>query len=343
MSKNNKYPLLLEVEDAVGTRIDVFTADILDEIFCFPYTFYKQMPYGGKKQIKSVKRVIARGPKGYRNMPTGLLPIAVQYLKSKQFDVHVTGYNEYIKPTKPKLPTITFRPDQMQAIKSVMLNKPQRGIIVAPTGTGKTIIALGAVSTVYPKCNILILAHTVDLLNQFYEDLIKFKFKESDISYLKGTDYKFNKITLSTDKKLAKIDPSEYADYFDMVIVDECFDGKTKITMGNNKQKPIKEIKIGEKVKTSMGNKKVTRVFKNKIPLNRLCKITLSNGKQIYSSIDHVFKTKKGEIEAKNLKGIELKINEKGLKNEKTLQRLWRIIPYFRKRSVLRQMQNFNL
>ncbi len=216
-----KHPVCFTIEDAVATEVNLHAANELDEIFYFPYTYYKQMPYGGKKQIKSVKRIIARGSNNSRHLPTGLLPLAIQYLKSKQYNVIVKGEEEYIKPSKPKLPGITFRNDQMQAIKSVMLNKPQRGVILAPTGTGKTIIALGAVSTVYPKCNILILAHTVDLLNQFYDDLIKFGFDENHISYLKGTDYKFNKITLSTDKKLAKINPEEYADYFDMVITDE--------------------------------------------------------------------------------------------------------------------------
>jgi len=217
---SNKPIAVLKVEDAVMTSVTKTTADVLDQIFRFPYTYYKQQPYGGKKQIKSHKLVIARD-KSYRGLPTGLLPLAIQYLKSNKFEVEVEGYYEKIPVKKPNLPGITFRPDQMQAIKSIMLAEWQRGIVVAPTGTGKTIIALGMVSTIYPKHNVLILAHTVDLLNQFYDDLIKFKFNKDDISYLKGSDYEFKKITLSTDKKLARIDRKEYIDKFDMVIVDE--------------------------------------------------------------------------------------------------------------------------
>jgi len=212
---------ILNVEDAVNTVITPQVADELDQIFRFPHTFFKQQPYGGKKQIKTHKLVIYRGKGGYRAMPTGLVTIAEEFLKSQKYVVYIDGYHERITPKKPNLPGITFRPDQMDAIKSIMLAEWQRGIIVAPTGTGKTIIALGMVSTIYPKHNILILAHTVDLLNQFYDDLIKFGFDEKHISYLKGNDYEFNKITLSTDKKLAKINPKEYADKFDMVIVDE--------------------------------------------------------------------------------------------------------------------------
>lgn len=206
------------VEDGVNTLVTREAKDILDEIFCFPYTFYKQMPYGGKKQIKTVKTVISKG-KVNCNMPTGLVPIAVSYLKSKGITVKLEGYHEKLKFKKPSLPGITFRKDQMEAIKSILFSDWQRGVLIAPTGTGKTITALGLISALYPKHKILILAHTRDLVDQFYEELIKFGFK--NVSVLKGKDYKFGNITLSTDKKLANINPKEYCTMFDAVIVDE--------------------------------------------------------------------------------------------------------------------------
>lgn len=218
MSQKKKRTVFI-VEDGVNTLVDKEVGDLLDSIFYFPYTFYKQMPYGGKKQIKTIKTVLTKGNKSFRDMPTGLVPIAKEYLESNGYTVTVQGYHERLKYTKPELPGITFRNDQMQAIKSILFSEWQRGIIIAPTGTGKTITALGLISSLYPKYKVLILAHTVDLVNQFYEELIKFGFK--NVSILKGKDYKFDQITLSTDKKLSRIDPNEYCTLYDAVIVDE--------------------------------------------------------------------------------------------------------------------------
>jgi phage terminase large subunit len=48
-----------------------------------------------------------------------------------------------------------------------------------------------------------------------------------------------------------------------------CFNGNTKILMGNNKYKKIKNIKLGEYVLTRAGNKKVIKIFINKKNINK--------------------------------------------------------------------------
>lgn len=125
---------------------------------------------------------------------------------------------------------ITFREDQFAAIKSVRKNN--RGIILAPTGTGKTVIMCGIVSC-YRKLNILILAHTLDLVAQIdtqIKKLVKMKTQtlnsKTDIDWkkLQNNDDDFKKdgnVIVSTIQSFSKLDVDQYKELFDVVIVDE--------------------------------------------------------------------------------------------------------------------------
>lgn len=153
---------------------------------------------------------------------TGLLP---RVLKNKEDKIKVIGDLEHLVPTaKPKLKGIKFRPDQIKALE--VINKKQRGKIVFPTGTGKTLIAAGIIS-MFTKHRILFLCHTIDLLNQTKEEFEKF-FK--DIFILGGkhtSSFKAKKmkkaknpILISTIQSYYKIH-EKYNCFFDIVIVDE--------------------------------------------------------------------------------------------------------------------------
>lgn len=82
-------------------------------------------------------------------------------------------------------------------------------------------------------------------------------------------------------------------------IVDECFHRDTLINTPKGYKK-ISDISIGDSVYNLDGVSKVTNVFENIIPLDRLCLVTIE-GKEILTTVDHLFFTTNGWIEARNL------------------------------------------
>jgi DNA polymerase III gamma/tau subunit len=81
---------------------------------------------------------------------------------------------------------------------------------------------------------------------------------------------------------------------------EECFAKGTliKTTDGNV---PIETIKKGVSVENVNGTDVVEKVFENKIPLDRVIKLKMSNGSTTYCSKDHLFLTESGWIKAINL------------------------------------------
>jgi len=97
----------------------------------------------------------------------------------------------------------------------------ETGVIVSPTGSGKTILQLGIMSA-YPGKKILLLSHTIGIIKQTFEELKKFGFK--DIQQIGGGEQyngEFSRIVVSTVQSFSKIDPEKYTNYFDIVMVDE--------------------------------------------------------------------------------------------------------------------------
>ena len=94
-------------------------------------------------------------------------------------------------------------------------------------------------------------------------------------------------------------------------VLDECFakDTKIKTPQGNIN---IQDINTGDTIYNIEGKVKVKNVFKNKIALDRVIKVKLNNGTNIFCSEDHLFLTEnKGWIKAKNIlkKDLILKFN----------------------------------
>jgi len=83
-------------------------------------------------------------------------------------------------------------------------------------------------------------------------------------------------------------------------LLDECFVGDTIIETPNG-SKYLRDIKVGDSVYSAFGLDKVINVFKKQIPLNRLVKIRLSDGRTIYCSDGHEFYTERGWVRTKNL------------------------------------------
>jgi len=152
---------------------------------------------------------------------TGLIPRVKEYCERNDIDLKVNSDDWHLKPSrkKLKLPGITFRPDQLESIYAVA--EKQRGLIIAPTGSGKTILALG-VASMFPKARILVLCHSNSIIRQTFKKA-RDEYNFTDISIFgAGSKDISGRISFGTIQTMVNMDPKDYGAEFDIVIVDEC-------------------------------------------------------------------------------------------------------------------------
>lgn len=86
---------------------------------------------------------------------------------------------------------------------------------------------------------------------------------------------------------------------YKVYIIDECFRGDTLISVPGGAV-PIKDIKVGDTVYNLNRVGKVTQVFQNKVFTDRLCRVVI-NGVETYTTVDHLYLTNIGWVEASKL------------------------------------------
>jgi superfamily II DNA or RNA helicase len=111
--------------------------------------------------------------------------------------------------------TITLRDYQKQALDVWILNN-KRGVIVLPTGSGKTVIGINAISLLNTPT--IVVVPTLDLLDQWRSRLKK-EFKV-DIGMLGGGEQEIRAITVSTYDS-AYIHAARLGNKFGLIIFDE--------------------------------------------------------------------------------------------------------------------------
>lgn len=121
------------------------------------------------------------------------------------------------------LPGITFRPGQKELIQKAV--KAGRGIIKAPTGSGKTIV-IAAILQAYRGSPSLVLAHTNDLVRQAASELIKFGFESVGVVGGGRKDME-KEITVSTVQTFKNLDLKKLRRRYGCVIVDEAHHAKS--------------------------------------------------------------------------------------------------------------------
>lgn len=214
----------------------------------------------------------------------------------------------------------------------------KNGILQAPTGSGKTNVAIGVIKALGLKA--LWLTHTHDLLNQSY-DRAKLYIDESLLGKITEGKVNIGKgMTVATIQTMAKLDLERYRDLWDVVIVDECFPKGTKIITAYG-SKPIEKVKQGDIVltfneQTSQLEYKRVEELQIRERKNNLLKINFSNCKSVSCTENHPFYTKRGWI-----KGGELNDNDEvlylreGILCRKSLEQNSRIIFKERRKNTL--------
>lgn len=146
---------------------------------------------------------------------TGFIDRLNKYLKN---DVEIDRIDYDLKFKEPHLPGIVFREDQLNQISTAL--KKNRGVLLAPTGSGKTVLIAGLISCFPSDSRILFLVHTIDLVNQTINEFKRFGF--SSVSKIGDGEKDWSgKIIVSSIQTFAKFNPEDFCDRFDAVFVDE--------------------------------------------------------------------------------------------------------------------------
>jgi superfamily II DNA or RNA helicase len=137
---------------------------------------------------------------------TGFLPRILRFCAERNIGTELI-HNPNMKFVDPEydpwLKGIALREDQMQAIEAVSIS--DRGIIKAPTGTGKTVVMAGVISR-YPSANWLVISHTSSLVLQTASELENYGLTGIGVVGAGTGKVDFdNHITVGTRQTIAKL------------------------------------------------------------------------------------------------------------------------------------------
>jgi len=159
----------------------------------------------------------------------GLLPRVEKYCKFKKYELTINdlrtklpnipldmnNFNRFVKKTK-ELIKENYRENQMEKQISLINSAITKGhgVIVSPTGSGKTTLAMGVVSY-YPKYKFLYIVHTKSLASQTSKNFKEYGVSVSTI--MEGNKDQSGQIVVGTRQSLVSMKLEKY----DFVIIDE--------------------------------------------------------------------------------------------------------------------------
>lgn len=132
---------------------------------CLKYesVFWRQGPFKKTRSAQPAYLCTHRKETAGGTLLTGFLPRVESYCQRNGIALEIQLILERIRLGKPQLPEIVFRGDQLRLFENIKDQK--RGIIVSPTGSGKTVLAGGVISML-PKSKVIFVVHTSSLFLQ---------------------------------------------------------------------------------------------------------------------------------------------------------------------------------
>jgi len=220
--------MIIKIEDPIWSKADKEAIPLIA-----PCLQYKDIHWRRFKKRRVAKTVIRyRIDRRSGLFLTGLIPRVKQYLRRKGIKIKVIGRAEKLQVSSNwQIKGITYRTDQERILKAIA--RKQRGFIKSPTGSGKTVIAMG-VSAMFKNTRRLFLCHTKDLMRQTYEEFLEKGFDKGQILiHGGGSKTTFEKVKQIAKKKngvilialiqsYVKFNPEDYIDFWDVVLIDEC-------------------------------------------------------------------------------------------------------------------------
>jgi len=228
---------------------------------------------------------------------------------NSDFGIHIEN-EELLQPfaIDKNLKRLELHDWQRRAIEYFFTHN-HKAVYQVATGSGKTILAIEILKKIHHinpdlRC-LVVVPKNVILETGWHTELYKAGYNLPDIGIFYGLGKEYAKVTITNMQSIKKI----AIEIFDIIILDECFDGNT-IIKTNIGDKKIKDI-VNQKIKCkalSFNIKKRKNEYKNiinyyKIKEKReILKITLVNGEKIIVTPEQLLYNGKRYINANKLK-----------------------------------------
>jgi superfamily II DNA or RNA helicase len=204
----------IEIIDSVWTRTSEHGLVWLNTLLSYDHFYWRRTGYGNEKVVTHHMMVEAHSD-GYFFL-TGLVDRVLEFFDKKGIEYKFTDHQDIVETHEPKIEGYVFRPYQ-QKLVDVAVNQG-RGQILAATGTGKSIVLLGIMSS-FPNDNILFLVHTKDLVKQMKADVVK-AFPDEEIGEWSAKTKNIQRITVATIQSYIKIYRDNMST-FQVILIDE--------------------------------------------------------------------------------------------------------------------------
>jgi superfamily II DNA or RNA helicase len=180
------------------------------------YQRSRQLKLKGYSNIDS-RRCLYKYTNKVGSFPTGLIPRVYQVLVNNGCEVNVTRRVRNLAPSTVELPDYLYS-YQKQVIKVAI--EACRGLIQAPTGSGKTLMIAYYIAH-FPTARIIVLENTKDLIKQTATELKQALNIPIGLYY--GDKKNWERVTVGTPNSLCRlgdVNPKAFADV-DIIIYDE--------------------------------------------------------------------------------------------------------------------------
>ncbi len=200
--------------DSVWTETNRQGATALQHELSYKKAIWIPTPKGKRRKEQTVKMIEFFGD-GKFCFHTGFVPRVLCYLDNEHITYKYTTDVYPIEYDEPRLSNIIFRDYQIDLIETGLTHG--RGVLQAATASGKSIILAGIISA-FTQERILFLVHTVGLVTQFEEHLIKMGF--TDVGVWQGRRKEDKRIILGTVQSFKSV-VTKFTNTFDVVLIDE--------------------------------------------------------------------------------------------------------------------------
>lgn len=204
--------MIIHTLDPVWTECDEEAANMLRNLLSYKVVRWEKT-HGKPRRFVEKEFLVEGWEYGKYVFLSGFVPKALKYLKKHGIRYKYTTDVPVITCKDPHIPGVDFRGYQFGLINDAI--DAGYGVIVAPTGSGKSYIINGIISA-FPNSNILVLVHTVDLVHQLHAGFTAVGFESSKYNETK----KIDRITISTVQTYHKV-ARKLGSMWDVVLVDE--------------------------------------------------------------------------------------------------------------------------